>query len=82
MTAKTFLFAWEGYQPQPDPLMTIERANRLIRAWRGASRAKVNGRPTFTIKLLRHMDGWREYQVASKYGERGSLWVRTANGSN
>lgn len=82
MTAKTFLFAWEGYQPQPDPLMTIERANRLIRAWRSQSRAKVNGRPAFTIKLLRHMDGWREYRVASKYGERGSLWIRTKTGGN
>lgn len=81
MTAKTFLFAWEGYKPQPDPMMTAERANRLIRAWRSQSRAKVNGRPAFSIRLFRHLDGWREYQVTAKCGERGSLWIRTESGS-
>lgn len=81
MTAKTFLWAWEGCAPQADPMMTTERANRLIRAWRGQMRAKVNGRPAFTVKLLRHIDGWREYQVTAKCGERGALWVRTVSGS-
>lgn len=78
MTSKTFLWAWEGYAPQPDPLMNAERANRLIHAWRSQMRAKVNGRPAFTVKLLRHIDGWREYRVTAKCGERASLWIRTA----
>ena len=77
MTTKTFLWAWEGYAPQPDPLMTAQRASRLIRAWRSQHRAKVNGRPHFKVRLHRHIDGWREYKVEHRSGERASLWVRT-----
>ncbi len=78
MTDKTFLWAWNEHRPQADPTMTPARAARLIRSWRSQQRAKVNGRPHFTVRLLRHLDGWREYKVEHRSGERASLWVRTA----
>ena len=75
---KQFLWQWEDYRPAPDAGMTVTRAARLLRAWRNQSRARVNGRPHFNIKRLLHLDGWREYQVTHRSGERGSLWVRSA----
>ena len=74
--AKQFLWQWESHRPAADPSMNPTRAARLLRAWRNQMRTRVNGRPYFTVNRLLHLDGWREYQVTSKYGERGSLWIR------
>lgn len=72
---RLFLWQWENTKPQIDKQMTAERAVRLIRAWRAGSRNNINGRKTFTIRLIRHIDNWREYAVQHKHGERASLWI-------
>jgi hypothetical protein len=77
---RQFLWQWENYKPQDDPSMTSERALRLLNAWRGGSRRNVNGRKTFSIQLIRHIDRWNEYKVTHKFGESGSLWIRRESG--
>lgn len=76
--ARQFLWQWENTKPQTDDLMTDERALRLLKAWRGGSRANVNGRKTYTLRLIRHIGNWREYAVQHKHGERASLWIGDA----
>lgn len=38
-----FLWAWNQYQPAPDPSMTRDRAARLLWAWRRTSRRRTAG---------------------------------------
>lgn len=78
MTGRQFLWAYGEALPSPDPAMTPERAARLLRAWRGQMRTRVNGPRYFKVRLLRHTGGWREYRVKSRYGESASLWIGPA----
>ena len=45
MKQNNFLWAWGDYALSDDPLMTRERAARLLIAWRHTSRQKRNGGP-------------------------------------
>ncbi len=63
MSSRQFLWAYGEAMPSPDPAMTPERAARLLRAWRGQ---------------MRHVGGWREYRVKSRYGESASMWIGPA----
>lgn len=68
-----FLWQWEDYAPRPDPLMTRDRAARLLRAWRNA---KVQGRRQFDLGADREQAGYRVYRVRhTRFCERGALWV-------
>ena len=71
-----FLWQWNDYPPQPDPLMTRGRAAKLIRAWRNGARKPRNGRPPFGPIKRSLCDGFRVYRVESKYGERGAIWIK------
>ena len=71
-----FLWQWNDYPPQPDALMTRERAAKLIRAWRNCARKPRNGRPPFGPIKRSLCDGFRVYRVESKYGERGAIWIK------
>lgn len=77
MKPRTFTWAWEGYAPQPDPLMTPERAMRLLRAWRNTS-----CQPTSMGGPLRRLErlGRGRYRVTClRSGEVGTLaWEAAA----
>lgn len=49
MKARKFMSGWKHYDPIPDPLMTNERAVRLMRAWR---RARLQGNRVFKLERL------------------------------
>lgn len=71
MKPRTFTWAWESYAPQPDPLMTPERALRLLRAWRNTSR-----KPTSMGGYLRRLErlGRGHYRVTDlSSGETGTI---------
>lgn len=68
-----FLWQWEDYAPQQDPLMTRGRAARLLRAWRNA---RVQGRRQFDLDADRGQAGYRVYRVRhTRFDERGALWI-------
>ncbi len=65
-----FFWQWEEYRPQPDPLMTRQRAARLLRSWR---RARTQGRRVFHISCVR-IERMRTYLVRHlATGERAGL---------
>lgn len=59
MKETTFKWAWGDHEAMPDRSMTRERAARLLRAWRRASR---QGKREFDLKCMRR-DGVRFYLV-------------------
>lgn len=73
MKSATFLWQWDAHDPQPDNLMTRDRAAKLIRAWRKAS---IQGRRLFELKRERR-DGFRVYRVAhTRFDDNGALWLK------
>jgi hypothetical protein len=69
-----FYWQWESTRPQPDPLMTRERASKLLRAWR---RATSQGRRVFDLRCVRQR-GTRAYLVQHQpSGERAGLYIQT-----
>lgn len=65
-------------RPQPDSMMTRERAAKLLRAWR---RATTQGARLFNLKCLRN-DGTRAYLVQHvPTGERGGLYIKPGAGA-
>lgn len=72
MKQTKFLWQWEQYAPQPDPLMTRERAAKLLCAWRRGSRRV---QPILKIKRMR-VDNTRQYLIEhQETGERGGLFI-------
>lgn len=69
-----FYWQWELTRPQPDPLMTRERAARLLRAWR---RAKVQGKRVFSLRCVR-VRQTRAYLVQHvATGESAGLYIHS-----
>jgi hypothetical protein len=64
MQNASFLWGWNGYQPQPDFLMTRARLARLLRAWRRGERQPRNGGPLFKLERIRMLEG-RAYRVTA-----------------
>lgn len=52
MKTNIFFAQWKEYSPQPDKLMTRERAALLLRAWRNNSR-KLTNKPKWIFKRIR-----------------------------
>jgi predicted transcriptional regulator of viral defense system len=77
MKPRTFKWAWENHALQHDPLMTSERALRLLRAWRNTSR-----KPTSMGWHIRRLErlGLGHYRVTDiRSGETATItWERTA----
>lgn len=71
-----FEWGWNGYTPQPDPLMTRARMARMMRAWR---RAAIQGEKIVEFKLIVRAPGHREYSVCSTQynNEAHTVVVRT-----
>lgn len=76
--AVAFYWQWESMRPQPDPMMTRERAARLLRAWRHAT---TQGARVFKLKCVRN-DGTRAYLVQHvPTGESGGLYIKPGAGA-
>lgn len=77
MKPRTFTWSWQDHAPQPDPLMTPERAMRLLRAWRSTSR-----QPTSMFGPLRRLErlGRGCYRVTDlRFGETATIaWEAAA----
>lgn len=59
MKTTNFLWAWGDHEARPDKSMTRDRAAKLLRAWRNASR---QGRREFSLSVTRN-DFGRWYSV-------------------
>lgn len=71
-----FYWQWEQWRPQPDPLMTRQRAARLLRSWR---RARTQGRRVFGLTRVR-LEKTRAYLVEHlATGERAGLYMCCAS---
>lgn len=71
-----FLWGWNDYPPQPDPLMTRDRAARLLRSWRRLLRQPANHRPLRALTVVRP----GTYRVESAYGEVATMVVPRRTG--
>lgn len=70
MKARRFTWAWGAYAPQPDPMMTPERALRLLCAWRRTERQPRNGGPLRKLERI----GRGHYRVTdTRYGETATI---------
>lgn len=59
MKKSQFLWGWKDYEPQPDLIMTRERAAKLLRAWR---RSRTQGVRDFSLQRL----GKGHYRIAAR----------------
>lgn len=70
MKPRVFQWAWQDHTPQLDPLMTPERAARLLRAWRRTARGAAR------IRVLKRI-GRGHYRVADiRSGEVAEIMWR------
>jgi predicted transcriptional regulator of viral defense system len=71
MKPRTFTWAWQDYAPQPDPLMTPERALRLLSAWRSTSR-QITSQGS-RLRRLERLGRGRYRVTEPRYGESATI---------
>lgn len=71
MTARTFYWAWNDHDRQPDPQMTRQRAAVLLRSWRRLMRQPANNRPLISLQRLARGC----YRVTHASGESGTIFI-------